>query len=457
DAMPAYTGYDPSVNPSIATEFSTVGFRFGHSLLNDTVARDANNGSSLGTVQLAQDFFDPNLINTTGAIDPLTNIASADIGAYLKGDADNSAQAMDVMAVSDIRNLLFGNGPPGSPTGEDLISRDIWRAHDDGIGTYNQVRSYYDTIFHNLPPITNDATQGFDQITSNVQVQQELAAAYNSKAGFQANGKTAGDIDPFIAGLAEDHVPGSDLGPLFTDILVDQFTRLETGDRYFYLNESFTPAEQAILSQGSTLGQIITANTGVTNLQSDVFLNPQLSQQNATGKGFFGNKNGEAALTGSTTGTTLTASIYNGLIAALDPKGTGTTVLVDANGNNVSDTFLQSYGNVQSFLQSATGSNMANMLSAQLLTTELNVLLGQVNPTTSIFTPVVSTLTPTLQNSLVTNNVSTASGVANIQNILDASIAQLLADANGSSDATFDEALKDCLDAINKNEIIFIV
>src|SRR5439155_5202581 len=32
NALPAYGGYDPMVNASIATEFSTVGFRFGHSL-----------------------------------------------------------------------------------------------------------------------------------------------------------------------------------------------------------------------------------------------------------------------------------------------------------------------------------------------------------------------------------------------------------------------------------------
>ncbi len=458
---PQYTGYNPSVNASIMTEFSTVAFRFGHSLLNNTVNRDANDGSSAGAVPLAQDFFDPTLVNPTPTFDPTTGLYSTDIGAYLKGDADGTAQAVDSMAVSNIRNLLFETGTGSTAGGEDLISRDIWRAHDDGIGTYNQVR-----VAFGLPAITNDATHGFDQITSNVQVQQELETAYStmlfSSPGVRrthADGTffTAGDIDPFAGGMAEDHVAGSDMGPLFTTILATQFSNLENGDQFFYLNESFIPAEQAIAQQGSTLGQIITTNTGVTNLQSDVFLNPVLSQQNGVGKGFFTNKNGENALTGSKTGTTLT--LYSSLILVLDPKGTGTTALVDSFGNHLSDTFFQSYSNIQSFLTGG-GSNMANKLSQQLLTTELNVNLGYVNSTTNIYVPAVGTLSSTLQNSLSTNGVSNSAGVANIQNILNAAITELATDPNpapGSADAIFQEALMDCLAAVNNNEDIFIL
>src|SRR5262249_27500086 len=89
-ALAAYTAYDAGVDPSISTEFSTVGFRFGHSLLNNTVARDANDGSSLGDIGLAFSFFNPTLL-TPGGIDPFGNV-STDIGAVLKGDADNNAQ-----------------------------------------------------------------------------------------------------------------------------------------------------------------------------------------------------------------------------------------------------------------------------------------------------------------------------------------------------------------------------
>jgi hypothetical protein len=312
-------------------------------------------------------------------------------------------------------------------------------------------------------------SHGFEQITSDVHVQRLLSDAYtnftrNTTPGFISTGHFAGDIDPFIAGLAEDHVPGSDMGPLFTAILANQFGRLQTGDRFFYLNEDFNSEEQTLLGQGDTLAKVITANTGATNLQDDVFR--FLAREDGKGKGYYTNKNGQAELTGSQTGSVISTPLYNGLVAALDPNNTGHLALVDANGNYLSDTFLQTYSNVQSFLKSANASNMANMLSAQLLVTEINIVLGKVDATTSIFVPAVGTtdtgqaLSSTLQDSLTTNGVSNPSGIASIQDLLNASIAELLAHpstVSASLDSTFQEALKDCFDAINSNEAIFIL
>jgi hypothetical protein len=257
NALPGYTGYNPNVDPAIATEFSTVAFRFGHSLLSGNIERQGNNGQDItgdptgdAALSLATDFFDPNVLNPAGVIDPLTGHISTAVDAILKGDADGDSNAMDVLAVNEVRNLLFANGGL-QDNGQDLIARDIQRARDDGIGTYNQVR-----VAYGLPAVTS-----FAQITSNVQVQQELQKAYGS----------VDNIDPFEGGLAEDHVPGSDMGPLFTKILADQFSRLRAGDRFFYLNESFNADELNLLHQGDTLAKVIEANTGITNLQSDVF------------------------------------------------------------------------------------------------------------------------------------------------------------------------------------------
>jgi peroxidase len=255
NALPAYTGYNSEVNPSIANEFSTVAFRFGHSLLSGQIERHNNSGlditdvnSSGASINLAQDFFDPNLLNASGAVDPLTGHTASGIDAVLKGDADGDSQAMDTQAINEVRDLLFGNGGGG----QDLIARDIQRGRDNGLSDYNTMREAY-----GLPPVTS-----FAQITSNVQVQQELKEAYGS----------VNNIDAFEGGLAEDHVKGSDVGPLFQRIMVDQFTRLRDGDRFFYLNESWSPSELKIFEQGNTLAKVIEANTDITNLQSDVFL-----------------------------------------------------------------------------------------------------------------------------------------------------------------------------------------
>jgi hypothetical protein len=257
NALPAYAGYNSKVDPAIDTEFSTVAFRFGHSLLSGAIERHGNNGSDISgdptgdpSIGLAEDFFDPYILNPNGVVDPLTGHISSDIDAILKGDADGDSQAMDVLAINEVRNLLFANGGL-QDNGQDLIARDIERARDDGIGTYNQVR-----VAFGLQPVTS-----FAQITSNVTVQKELQEAYG----------TVANIDPFVGGIAEDHVSGSNLGPLFQAVLVNQFTRLSTGDRYFYLNEQWNSDEQTLLQQGNTLAKVIEANTDITNLQPDVF------------------------------------------------------------------------------------------------------------------------------------------------------------------------------------------
>src|SRR5580704_12414053 len=256
NALPAYTGYNPNVNATIADEFSTVAFRFGHSLLSGQIERQGNNGQAVAAdVPLEQDFFDPNLLSGQGqptTVDPLTGLTSTSIGAILKGDADGNSQASDVETINEVRDELFNEVVPGVGYGQDLIALDIQRGRDQGIGSYNEVRQAL-----GLAPVTS-----FSQITSNVTVQKELQEAYGN----------VNNIDAFEGGLAEDHVPGSDVGQLFKKILVNQFTRLRDGDRLFYLNETWSPQELAILNQGNTLAKVIEGNTNITNLQSDVFL-----------------------------------------------------------------------------------------------------------------------------------------------------------------------------------------
>ena len=48
--LPGYTGYKAGVNPTIATEFSTVGFRVGHSMVNSDQKFMDDNGNEVAQV-----------------------------------------------------------------------------------------------------------------------------------------------------------------------------------------------------------------------------------------------------------------------------------------------------------------------------------------------------------------------------------------------------------------------
>ena len=235
NALPAYSGYRADVNPGIATEFSSAAFRLGHSMLGDEIRLLNDNGVQVrSAVSLRDAFFDPSLVQQVN-IDPI-----------LKHLATDTAQEIDTIIIDDVRNFLFGEPGQG---GFDLASLNIQRGRDHGIADYNTVRQAY-----GLSRITR-----FDQITSDPYFQATLASTYGS----------VDNIDLWIGGLAEDHLPNSSLGPTFTRILVDQFTRLRDGDRFWY--ENALPANLARDVENTSLAEIIERNTNLTSMQDNVF------------------------------------------------------------------------------------------------------------------------------------------------------------------------------------------
>src|SRR5262249_58000030 len=169
DALYNYTGYKPNVNPSISNEFSTALFRFAHSQLDNEVDRLNNDGTdtAAGSVDLADAFFNPTLINPAGVTDPFSGKLSTGIDPILKGGASGDAQEVDLLAVRDVRNLLFG--PPGAG-GSDLIARDIQRGRDHGLTDYNSMRDAY-----GLPRVTS-----FAQIPRDVAGHPKLQQLYRN-------------------------------------------------------------------------------------------------------------------------------------------------------------------------------------------------------------------------------------------------------------------------------------
>ncbi|MBL8061615.1 MAG: hypothetical protein JNK32_01230 [Anaerolineales bacterium] len=235
NAMPAYSGYRADVNPGIATEFSTAAFRVGHSMLGDDIEFLDNDGEEIfEAMELRASFFNPTVLSETD-IDPL-----------LKYLASDNAQEIDPIVVDDVRNFLFGEPGQG---GFDLASLNIQRGRDHGIADYNTVREAY-----GLGRITS-----FDQITSDKKIQASLAATYGN----------VDNIDLWIGGLSEDHLPNSSMGATFTAIIVDQFVRLRDGDRFWY--QSSLPNRLVKEIQNTSLADIIRRNTELTKLQENVF------------------------------------------------------------------------------------------------------------------------------------------------------------------------------------------
>jgi hypothetical protein len=230
-----YDGYKPDINPGIATEFSTAAYRIGHTLINDDVELLDNDGNEIDdALELAEAFFNPSVLKAVGP-DPL-----------LKYLATDKAQEVDTQLVGGLRNFLFG--APGAG-GFDLASLNIQRGRDHGLADYNATRAAY-----GLPKV-----KSFAQITSDTGLQAKLLSLYGS----------VDNIDLWIGGLVENHVPGSSVGSIFQRILVDQFERLRDGDRFWYAR--VFSGQQLDALEATRLSDIIRRNTSLTKIQDNVF------------------------------------------------------------------------------------------------------------------------------------------------------------------------------------------
>lgn len=235
ESIDAYAGYNATVNPGIATEFSTAAFRVGHTMLNDSVEfMDTYSNQVAAPMALADAFFNRELVEQLG------------IDSSLKFAASVQAQTIDGQIVDSLRNFLFGR--PGSG-GFDLASLNIQRGRDHGLSDYNTTREAYGL----------SRVNDFSEITSNVDMQNRLREVYGS----------VDQIDLWVGGLAEDSPAGRSIGDTFTAIIRDQFTRTRDGDRLWYEN---TFSADAIASINATrLSDIISRNTTVDTIQDDVF------------------------------------------------------------------------------------------------------------------------------------------------------------------------------------------
>ncbi|MEI7693664.1 MAG: peroxidase family protein [Verrucomicrobiota bacterium] len=235
NALRPYQGYRSDVNPGLATEFSTAGFRVGHTLINDDIQFLDNEGvEARAGLALAFAFFNPAPLKQSGP------------DGLLKYLATDNTQEVDPQLVEGLRNFLFG--PPGAG-GLDLASINIQRGRDHGLPDYNTVR-----VAYGLPRVTSIA-----QVTSDAGLQVKLLSLYGS----------VDSMDLWVAGLAEDHLAGSSVGPTFQKIIAHQFERTRDGDANWY-ERSFSGRQLAAL-RATKLSDIIRRNTSLTKIQDNVF------------------------------------------------------------------------------------------------------------------------------------------------------------------------------------------
>ncbi|XP_046445457.1 chorion peroxidase-like [Daphnia pulex] len=247
---PQTSGYSPSydenVNPSITNEFGAAAFRMGHSLIQGAMNLVAEDGTV--RVELMRHWFDnPHLLRQAGLMD-----------AVLRGLVDQWPQNMDEWVSEDVTNHLFQSAK--RDFGFDLVSLNIWRGRDHGLPGYNTYRQVC-----GLPRVTN-----FQELLTIMDrsVVDRLASVYRS----------VDDIDLFIGGLVESHLPGSMLGPVFSCIIADQFARLKEGDRFFFEHgghpSSFSPAQLQEIRQMSLAAVICDNADQIINIQPLVLRQP---------------------------------------------------------------------------------------------------------------------------------------------------------------------------------------
>lgn len=300
-------GFDTTLNPTIVAEFAHVVYRFGHSMLTETIDKfDANFAPD--HISLIQGFLNPTAFNgPTGAIDD--GIAA---GAIIRGMTRQAGNGIDEFVTSALRNNLLG-----LPL--DLATINLARGRDTGVPSLNAARAEFYTASNQnilLKPyeswvdfaghlkneasiinfiasygthalITGQATiEGkrdaaltliTGQSFGGLAVQADATDFLNA-TGAYTGGSLGGlnNVDLWIGGLAEETMPfGGMLGSTFNFVFEVQMEQLQSGDRFYYL-QRLDGLHLFGEMENNSFAAMIMRNTNATHLPSDVFSTPGL-------------------------------------------------------------------------------------------------------------------------------------------------------------------------------------
>ena len=168
----------------ISTEFGTAAYRFGHSMIAET----------LGELVLRDLFFNPNLTISIG------------VDGILSRGIQQHAERVDNKVVESLRNFLFTTDH--FTVSEDLVTRNLYRAREVGMASYEQLCTCFGT------PPTGTLNPGTP-------------------------------TDPLLGLLSEPLMSGSSLPRTLALIIAEQFSRLRDNDENFYLHPYTSPLSRA--------------------------------------------------------------------------------------------------------------------------------------------------------------------------------------------------------------------
>ena len=255
------------MDASIVNEFSTVAFRFGHTLIASFF-----NGNGGWPLRFHFFEFDDFVLGR--------DKSGKKWFSEMKEAAEQDSPSADTAMVPDVTNFLFDDPFPNSKGfGDDLAARNIQRGRDHGIPSYNSLRT-----FCGLSPLS---TWSEPPREINAQDWAKLEAVYTS----------VDQIDGFSGGLSEQPTHADSLvGPTFSCIITIQFKRLMEGDRFFFAHPSEGVLKETGLKlnslrtvQSRSLSDIICDNTDVQEVpQKAMQLGPAMDCGNAVALDFDG-------------------------------------------------------------------------------------------------------------------------------------------------------------------------
>lgn len=127
-----FSNYDPSVNPSIISEFSSAAYRFGHTIVNGRFTMITSD-SKRSAFMLKDNFFSP------------FRLRDGQLDQIMRGLVGRSAQRFDPFCHADLRNNLYKS--KSETTGSDLPAMNIQRGRDHGIPGYvHYVKLCFDDV-----------------------------------------------------------------------------------------------------------------------------------------------------------------------------------------------------------------------------------------------------------------------------------------------------------------------